>query len=183
MLMLSFVVHDPERTFAHPLTGLCLRYGRPSACQRDETTASQLNLLCKPRRSERSGVVSSNGGGIHGLSHTDESCSHRADRRAHRCRVRKCWRGAGVKRGDADPERAAPNILDTTPENQAPTFRNQNQVWPVRAIRRGDAVRPLPPHARSLSDLSFEAGGGHPIPPDLIAPPPPALVPLPQAGA
>jgi len=60
---------------------------------------------------------------------------------------------------DADPERAAPNILDTTPENQAPTFRNQNQVWPVRAIRRGDAVRPLPPHARSLADLTFEMGG------------------------
>jgi RHS repeat-associated protein len=61
--------------------------------------------------------------------------------------------------GDADPERAAPNILDTTPENQAPTFRNQNQVWPVRVIRRGDAVRSLPPHARSLADLTFEVGG------------------------
>ncbi len=60
---------------------------------------------------------------------------------------------------DADPERAAPNILDTTPENQAPTFRNQNQVWPVRVIRRGDAVRPLPSHARSLADLTFEVGG------------------------
>ena len=60
---------------------------------------------------------------------------------------------------DADPERAAPNILDTTPENQAPTFRNQDQVWPVRVIRRGDAVRPLPPHARSLADLTFEVGG------------------------
>jgi hypothetical protein len=64
-----------------------------------------------------------------------------------------------VNRGDADPERAAPNILDTTPENQAPTFRNQNQVWPVRVIRRGDAVRPLPSHARSLADLTFEVGG------------------------
>ena len=64
-----------------------------------------------------------------------------------------------MNRGDADPERAAPNITDTTPENQAPTFRNQNQVWPVRAIRRGDAVRPLPPHARSLADLTFEVGG------------------------
>ena len=60
---------------------------------------------------------------------------------------------------DADPERAAPNILDTTPENQAPTFRNQDQVWPVRVIRRGDAVRPLPSHARSLADLTFEMGG------------------------
>jgi beta-lactamase family protein len=64
-----------------------------------------------------------------------------------------------MNRGDADPEQAAPNILDTTPENQAPTFRNQDQVWPVRVIRRGDAVRPLPPHARSLEDLTFEVGG------------------------
>jgi CubicO group peptidase (beta-lactamase class C family) len=60
---------------------------------------------------------------------------------------------------DTVPERAAPNFWDTTPENQAPTFRNQDQVWPVRVIRRGDAVRPLPPHARSLEDLTFEVGG------------------------
>jgi hypothetical protein len=53
--------------------------------------------------------------------------------------------------GVADPERAAPNITVMTPENQAATFRNQDQVWPVRVIRRGDAVRPLPPHARSLA--------------------------------
>jgi CubicO group peptidase (beta-lactamase class C family) len=59
---------------------------------------------------------------------------------------------------DADLERAAPDITNTTPENQAPTFRNQDQVWPVRVIRRGDAVRPLPPHARSLADLTFEVG-------------------------
>jgi CubicO group peptidase (beta-lactamase class C family) len=58
-----------------------------------------------------------------------------------------------------DPERAVPYFWDTTPENQAPTFRNQDQVWPVRVIRRGDAVRPLPPHARSLEDLTFEMGG------------------------
>jgi CubicO group peptidase (beta-lactamase class C family) len=59
----------------------------------------------------------------------------------------------------ADLERAAPNINNTTSENQAATFRNQDQVWPVRVIRRGDAVRPLPPHARSLEDLTFEVGG------------------------
>jgi CubicO group peptidase (beta-lactamase class C family) len=63
-----------------------------------------------------------------------------------------------VNRGAADPERAAPNIWDTTPENQAATFRNQDQVWPVRVIRRGDAVRPLPPHSLSLADLTFEVG-------------------------
>jgi hypothetical protein len=60
---------------------------------------------------------------------------------------------------DADPERAAPDVTNTTPENQAPTFRNQDQVRPHRVIRRGDAVRPLPPHARSLADLTFEVGG------------------------
>jgi CubicO group peptidase (beta-lactamase class C family) len=50
-----------------------------------------------------------------------------------------------------------PNV--TTPENQAATLRNQDQVWPVRAIRRGAAVRPLPPHVRSLADLTYELGG------------------------
>ena len=64
-----------------------------------------------------------------------------------------------MNRGVADPEGGAPNIMDTTPGNQAATFRNQDQVWPSRVIRRGDAVRPLPPHARSLADLTFEVGG------------------------
>ena len=63
-----------------------------------------------------------------------------------------------MNRDGADPERANPDVTNTTPENQAATFRNQDQVWPVRIIRRGDAVRPLPPHARSLADLTFEVG-------------------------
>jgi CubicO group peptidase (beta-lactamase class C family) len=50
-------------------------------------------------------------------------------------------------------------ITDTTPENQAATFRNQDQVWSVRAIRRGGAVRPLPPHSRSLADLTYALDG------------------------
>lgn len=58
-----------------------------------------------------------------------------------------------------DPERAAPDVTKTTPENQAATFRKQDQIWPVRAIRRGDTVRPLPPHARSLAGLTYELGG------------------------
>src|SRR5258705_13030778 len=62
MLTLSFVVRDPERTFAHPLTGLCLPYGRPSACQRDKTTSNQLDLLCKRAVPGRFGVVSTNEG-------------------------------------------------------------------------------------------------------------------------
>jgi len=66
---------------------------------------------------------------------------------------------AGLNSGVAEPERAAPNHMETTPENQAATFRNQDQTWPVRSIRRGGAVRPLPPHARSLGDLAYELGG------------------------
>jgi CubicO group peptidase (beta-lactamase class C family) len=57
------------------------------------------------------------------------------------------------------PPRVARYVDETTPENQAETFRNQDQVWPVRAIRRGGRVRPLPPHARQLEDLSFKTGG------------------------
>lgn len=56
-------------------------------------------------------------------------------------------------------ERAAPNIMATTPENQAATFRNQDQIWPHRIIRRGGAVRPLSPHVRSLEDWAPEVGG------------------------
>jgi CubicO group peptidase (beta-lactamase class C family) len=36
----------------------------------------------------------------------------------------------------------------------ATTFRD----WPHRVIRRGGTVRPLPPHACSLADLTFEVG-------------------------
>jgi CubicO group peptidase (beta-lactamase class C family) len=58
--------------------------------------------------------------------------------------------------GVANPERVASDATNTTSENQAAT--NQDQVWPHRVIRRGDAVRPLPPHVRSLADLTFEVG-------------------------
>ncbi len=44
--------------------------------------------------------------------------------------------------------------MDTALDNQTVTFGN----WPHRVIRRGDAVRPLPPHARSLADLTIEVG-------------------------
>src|SRR6185436_18115548 len=37
--------------------------------------------------------------------------------------------------------------------------RNQDQLWPSRVIRRDEAVRPLPLHARSLEGLTFEFGG------------------------
>jgi CubicO group peptidase (beta-lactamase class C family) len=55
-------------------------------------------------------------------------------------------------------ERSAPNIMRTTPENQAATFRNQDQIWPHRVIRRGGAVRALPPHDRPLADQAYEVG-------------------------
>ena len=42
--------------------GLCLRYGRPLACQRDKTTSNQLDLLCKRALPGRFGVVSTNEG-------------------------------------------------------------------------------------------------------------------------
>lgn len=44
-----------------------------------------------------------------------------------------------MNRGITDPERAAPDATNTTQENQA---TNQDQVWPHRVIRRGDAMRP-----------------------------------------
>lgn len=62
-------------------------------------------------------------------------------------------------RGGVEPEQAAPNIMRTTPENQPATFRNQHQIWPHRAVRRSDNVRPLPTHDRSLMDRTFEVQG------------------------
>lgn len=60
--------------------------------------------------------------------------------------------------GGARPERAASNILKTTPENQAATLRNQDQIGPHRVIRRGGPVRPLPPHQTPLADQAYAAG-------------------------
>lgn len=68
--------------------------------------------------------------------------------------------GGGVYAEAAKPERAASNIMTTTPENQAATFRNQDQVWPHRVIRRDGAVRALPQHDRPLADQAYAAGDG-----------------------
>lgn len=57
-----------------------------------------------------------------------------------------------------NPERAAPNVMATTPENQAATLRNQDQIWPHRVIRRGATVRALPPHDRPLAAPAYAAG-------------------------
>ena len=64
-----------------------------------------------------------------------------------------------------DPERAAPDIMDAAPEDRETAFRD----WPHRVVRRGDAVRPLPPRARPLSDLTFEVGGVRLGPGDYMA--------------
>lgn len=65
---------------------------------------------------------------------------------------------AGAARAQS-AEVAAASPLDTTPENQAATFRNQDQTRPIRLIRRGGRVRPLRPHVRQLSGLTYAAGG------------------------
>jgi CubicO group peptidase (beta-lactamase class C family) len=64
-----------------------------------------------------------------------------------------------VNRSADDPERPVPDLTNTTPDAQVAAYRKQLEAWPQRVIRRGDAVRPLPPHARSLAELTFEAGG------------------------
>lgn len=48
--------------------------------------------------------------------------------------------------------------MATTVENQAATFRNQDQVWPHRTVRRGKQVRSLPPRSGQLADRTFRAG-------------------------
>jgi CubicO group peptidase (beta-lactamase class C family) len=48
--------------------------------------------------------------------------------------------------------------MDTTPEDRATAFRKQLDAMPHRVIRRGAAVRPLPPRARSLAELTYEVG-------------------------
>lgn len=59
----------------------------------------------------------------------------------------------------ADPP--APNVMNTTPGNQAAIYRSQHLVWPVRTIPCGASVRALPPHARSLSSLTYRLGDLH----------------------
>jgi CubicO group peptidase (beta-lactamase class C family) len=49
----------------------------------------------------------------------------------------------------------AEHIMDTTDDRHAAGFRGRERRWPHRLIRRGEAVRPLPPHAHSLEDLTY----------------------------
>ena len=43
--------------------------------------------------------------------------------------------------------------------SDTPTNTAKLRDWPHRIIRRSDTVRPLPPHTRSLADLTVEVGG------------------------
>jgi CubicO group peptidase (beta-lactamase class C family) len=42
---------------------------------------------------------------------------------------------------------------------EAAVFPALGDALPYRVVRRGDTVRPLPPHGRSLAELTFDAGG------------------------
>jgi CubicO group peptidase (beta-lactamase class C family) len=60
-------------------------------------------------------------------------------------------------------EAIAANILATTPDNQAATFRNADRAAPVRVIRRGPRVGALSRRAL-LEDLSYShAGASHSV--------------------
>jgi hypothetical protein len=88
------------------------------------------------------------------MAYSDGCGDRGADRRAYGCRRTRCGRdrrrqpsrGGGVNRGE--PERAAPSIWDTTPENQralAPRVRGRpgaGRNWCQRASARRRPVRP-----------------------------------------
>lgn len=54
-----------------------------------------------------------------------------------------------------DMEPIAPNLLETTPENQAATYRHVNRIGPTRVIQRGTSVLPLPAHGTSLAAMRY----------------------------
>lgn len=60
----------------------------------------------------------------------------------------------------AATEEIAANVLETTAENQPATFRNMDRLGPVRPIRRGGSVLPLPAHAAPLDASMTYAFGG-----------------------
>jgi CubicO group peptidase (beta-lactamase class C family) len=60
----------------------------------------------------------------------------------------------------ADDEPIASNLLETTPENQAATYRHVDRLGPTRVIRRGTSVLPLPAHGTSLAAMRYDFGPG-----------------------
>jgi CubicO group peptidase (beta-lactamase class C family) len=59
----------------------------------------------------------------------------------------------------SEGESIATSPLDTTPENQAATYRHFDRIAPTRLIRHGASVLPLPPHHVSLSALHYDFDG------------------------
>lgn len=60
--------------------------------------------------------------------------------------------------GGNDEEPIAPSLLETTPENQAATYRHVDRLGPTRVIRRGTSVLPLPAHGTSLAAMRYDFG-------------------------
>ncbi len=56
-------------------------------------------------------------------------------------------------------ESIASNLLTTTPDNQAATYRHVNQLGYTRLITRGDHVLPLPVHSTNLATLKYDFAG------------------------
>jgi CubicO group peptidase (beta-lactamase class C family) len=44
------------------------------------------------------------------------------------------------------------------PDQQVQTFRNIDKLFPTRVVKAGPKARPLPPHTRQISDVSFKSG-------------------------
>jgi len=66
---------------------------------------------------------------------------------------------AGCGGGDELTEAPADNLLDTTPSNQAATYRHVDRIAATRVVSRGGSVLNLPAHATPLDALQYEFGG------------------------
>lgn len=67
--------------------------------------------------------------------------------------------GAGSAPALAPDEAIAAGLFDTTPANQAATYRHVDRIGPTRLIRRGASARPLPRHPVALDGMRYEHGG------------------------
>ena len=66
---------------------------------------------------------------------------------------------AGCGGGDNEAEQLASSLLDTTPANQAATYRHVDRIAATRVVARGGSVLSLPAHAMRLETLQYEFGG------------------------
>ena len=102
---------------------------RARARQRDKVITNQVNLICKDFHHDHL-IAVFNRRSVPWPGYTDGCGERGADRHAYQCRAHGRWhrcgrdrrrrpsRDDGVSRGVADPEPAAPDIMDTTPKNQ-----------------------------------------------------------------